>query len=489
MANTLTFLIHNTAGMLSHCINIGDFTRLRTLFSPDAVLELPDEHRVLNDIDEIIPYLQKRYTEKREILCLNSPSLKQTANGWCADYFVTSFEILPAQPNAYTYVGGRILLTFSETDSMIIKRMVWHEMLSLMPEPVEAFYPERLSDAASFDNSSAVAFAADVMKCPHAEQAVAALNTIGRDCHTKVSAGSVISLYSPVLTEGEQTICADFYGIIHTSQGECLRTEVCRIRYTLQQTDGMEIRDCTPCTVLVLPLQKMTPFAPPQASAMMAHARSIAVQTDGSNPSPEDWTAICNASTAWVDAIRTCDPSVFYDTVLAKEDPRLSFHVIRPVSGLAGFYEQCATMRDMDCKQPKKQGNHTLTTPFITPCEADEAIAYFFDYGWTMFAGAFGVAEPPYPVLPSQARYILRFCKRDGQWFIYDFFWSPLYQHGAWRFDNTLSRGWAGSSNQVRWPHSFCSYNPDAQENEFLKDPMEGRIDPDFCPPPMPPLP
>lgn len=247
----------------------------------------------------------------------------------------------------------------------------------------------------------------------------------------------------------------------------------------LIQTDGnWTVASWTRHPLAELPSAPNTPFLPPHAEAMVARNRAETLpQVESAVLSTDDYAAVEEIAAWWVSAIRTCNPTPFYEQCLDREDSEgLLFDVVRPVRGMEGFWEQCHLMIDMDKKQPKRQGNHTLNTPWvILSPDGQEAEALWYDFGWTMMAEAFGCKESPYPAMPAQGRYRMNLVRRPGGWKVRKLHWDPLFQHGVLTYDHSHTVGWSASPLNIRWPSLFDSWPSEASADtdEFAYNPIE----------------
>ena len=212
---------------------------------------------------------------------------------------------------------------------------------------------------------------------------------------------------------------------------------------------------CSSKPVLLAALSA-NPMTPPQAKEMIKRKLRQSLFTgSGDLLSPEDLCDIRNRSALWTDAIRTCDPSVFESRALQKDANDLLCDVMIPVPGYRGFQDQFDMMERMRTLQRKKQGVHTLSTPYIVPLSKDTAAAYFLDLGWTMMGEAFGNAGEMCPAMPDIGRYIMKLRKCKDGWKLFELNWGPVIQYGMWQFDRSSSTGWAGKENSDPWPH-YC---------------------------------
>ena len=459
MANLTFYQAERLAGLFAQALSAGQWELAAGLFTPDAVLELPDRGEALTGREAIRARLQAE-TAGWTIRCLNSPALGD--NGESGSYFLNSFARAPGQPGHVVYFGERLDLRFRDG---AISHMRWREMLSFLPCEC-VWHPENCTRPLTLGEPLSDANAAALEQCA------------GRWCHAAALGDPVrlSMLCAPVLSVGivpEQAQAIYLAMVYDSCPGEeRLRFHVDRLHFVFQrQGESWQIKDVRTETLLELPPLPPSPGTPPQAAEMLRLNRAIPLPPEGPVPAPEDCAAIQTAAAHWTAAIRSCDPSYFFTHCLARDHPQLCFHVIAPKDGLAGFWEQADLMRQMDLRQPKKQGSHCLCSPWLVQMDACHAFGWWFDSGWTLLAEAFGVDRPPYPALPAIGRYMLSLEKRNGRWQVFHFHWGPLYQHGSFLFDPARSRGWAGSPEQKRWPLLFAPDSLDGTD-AFAADPM-----------------
>ena len=162
---------------------------------------------------------------------------------------------------------------------------------------------------------------------------------------------------------------------------------------------------------------------------------SVPLAEKGSQLSPEDTYNILSLSALWTKGIRSCDPSLFTQEALDADASDLLCDVMIPKAGYEGFQEQFDMMARMKALQPKKQGVHTLCTPYIVPTSDNTAVAYYLDFGWTMMGEAFGNEGDICPAMPDIGRYIFKLRKNGALWKVYEVNWGPVIQYGMWRYD------------------------------------------------------
>ncbi len=451
---------------------------------------------------------------------LNSPAISRQASGYFGSYGVQGFCF----SDKLTCFFDRFDIQFTEEAGQLkIQKLYWYTMLSFVPVAYKALYPENFSH---FDDGPAAGrddMQNHVGLQSHADTQILDNSKVLDDTHFLAQIASeypaisnAISLYahsrlfeSPVaqwildmpqimdfttdVLQEASSINIRMCGILleETKSGN-MTTTLSLIHVRLNRTDDCwQIDQWTSVPLAQLNESTLSPLTPPQAQAMIQRNRQESMpfsprkkkssghvndQCFTRTPELQEMIDIEQAAAQWVSAIRTCNPEPFYQTCLDRDNDDLLFDVIAPVKGIEGFFEQCRMMVRMDKMQPKKPGNHTLNTPYIVLSPAgDEAEAIWYDYGWTMMAEAFDITGPPYPALPALGRYRMRLINKNGQWKVFQFHWGPLFQHGAWQYDDQCTQGWTDTPLMIRWPELFetLDLKKDTTVNEFATNPIE----------------
>lgn len=194
---------------------------------------------------------------------------------------------------------------------------------------------------------------------------------------------------------------------------------------------------------------------------------------------PEDFLEIENIQGQWVYALKSAKNGEVVDKLVAYDDPDIAYHTNDPfmeattysmqrvannvvgAKGIDGFRIKSRELEDIKNAQPHHPSCHTTTTPLIVVHEdGSHATAYWFDFGWTMFAEGFGLPPEQWHANPCFARYAQEYAKdAKGKWKIQKLNYFPLFRlNTMWTFKEENIRGWAGSNTKEPWPLAFERY-------------------------------
>lgn len=221
-------------------------------------------------------------------------------------------------------------------------------------------------------------------------------------------------------------------------------------------------------------------FDPASTAGLIAHDRRwhyppVATRAG----TPEDYLEIENIQGWWVNTLKSARPSEFVDRLVAVKSEGVEYHTHDPfmeaddsglrrkannvvgAKGVENYREQARLIEAIKQQQPHHPSCHTTTTPLIEVDEDGEhATAFWFDFGWTMFAEGFDLPPEEWHANPCFARYAQQYIKdQNGKWKIWKFSWYPLFRFNSmWPFKPEAVRGWAGSETAEPWPMPFERY-------------------------------
>ncbi|MCD8217094.1 MAG: nuclear transport factor 2 family protein [Clostridiales bacterium] len=473
----------NLQSLLSQCLSLEDYSCIPAHFflqTPDVSLTLPDYDIHCTGFSEIQDFFQnykerKQLSGCREFHLLNSPSICPGSSGnpavLTSSWMSISFAVRCTEKESEIRMfSSRFDAEFGEENGDLkIKSLNWYEYASLTPWKGAPFCSSIISDDWKKWTGNIIS----------QEDYLSLQYLSSRAMQEQISPedGRPFSmLMSPVLTADENTGSGRWLALTFNSNMQILRLSLNLIEMDFVRSDNIwEIAGQRSQTLVPLSEMRASANTPPQAAEMTRGMRSHPLTVYPYEASDlTDVTEIENIAAEWVSAIRTRAPFYFYEHCLDSGNPDLYFSVIQKTPGIAGFFKECAMMVRMDQLQPKFPGNHTLCTPLITFNEdRTQAVGIWFDFGWTVFGGAFGKEQPPYYALPNIARYEHYFVKKDNKWKLWGFNWGPLYQNGDWWYDPQTSCGWSASPDMRRWPQTFDKYQYQADaisSNEFANN-------------------
>ncbi|MGN1157245.1 MAG: hypothetical protein ACI4TK_13810, partial [Agathobacter sp.] len=441
-----------------------------TLFSDDAVLELPQKKQNVQK-EEMAYFFQTLHSASPTIYLVNSPQIIKDDEKASGSFFINAYYLNRDDKTA-TLGGSRFDLHFClEAGIPKIQKCIWYDMLKLLPEPYVAIQEGTLWKQ-MFQSGG---------QCPSDDECFILTQMLSEEMYLRVQEETphMSMLFNVALKKLKKDVevCYITLDLCESATEQALQFSLSFHRDRFQKSDNSGWVHIHGNTDFLLDLGAMSNSSlnPPDAEEMIKQNRGQHIPLKISSPEVKDVLCVENIAAEWVSAIRTGNAYVFYETCLQKDAEDLMVHVIRPVSGMEGFAEQCRLMIIMDKLQPKKQGNHILSTPLIHQESEDEITGFWLDFGWTMFAGAFGISEEPNPVLPAIGRYIMKFRKTSEGWKVFSLQWGPLAQSGCWRFCREKAGGWASTPIMRRWPslqQSYIEYDDDGI-NEYSANPME----------------
>ena len=221
-------------------------------------------------------------------------------------------------------------------------------------------------------------------------------------------------------------------------------------------------------------------FDPASTAGLIAHDRAWHYPPEATGfGTPEDFLEIENNQGFWVNTLKSARPNEFVDRLVAYKDPGVEYHTHDPfmeahdfelakkannvvgAMGIENYRIQARLIEDIKAPQPHHPSCHTTTTPLIEVHEDGEhATAFWFDFGWTLFAEGFNLPPEEWHANPCFARYAQQYAKdHRGQWKIQKFSWYPMFRFKTmWPFKPDNLRGWAGSETNEPWPMPFERY-------------------------------
>lgn len=440
----------NTASALAHLISERRTEQFSQLFVDDAQMSLPLEGINLKGVDSIAGFIRDYLGGfSPRIYLLNSPFIFEAEGSIRGSFFLIGYQI---EHSLQTMFSSRFDIAFS--NNFRIKGLAWYDMLSLVPE----------QGAELIGIPESPFTVADVIGSRLTVEDMAAIEEmLSFQCHQKASngKGELQLQFSPVIYGRDDEATASFLTMDIYYRPECdlyvprLSKETFSMRRNVQdgEAGSWEVADSAIEKIANLAMLKPNPATPPHAAEMIKRKLSIPLPKGGSGTlSVNDIASIRLQGAKWVYGVRSCDPALFIDEVLDTQAPDLSADVIMPIDGMKGFENEFETMRAMREKQPKLQGVHTHTDPYIAQTGPNEAEALWLDLGWTILGEAFGNEEAVVPVLPGFGRYRMKFRKKAGTWKVYAINWGPLILHGSWKFDRATTFGWSTIPGNDSWP-------------------------------------
>ena len=458
----------NLANELANFLTFQQGKEILELFAESAVLELPQKEKCI-ERGAMSQFFQELWTDSSAVYLVNSPQVCVDIETGKGSFFMDVFY-LDSNKKMAALGGSRLDLLFCLADGIPkIQHGVWYDMLTLLPEPCG---DNRVKEVSAHVKREA-------RKCPADQDCLAIRQILTEKSHSRTSVVPLgLSLiFNMVFQAVGDYICAEYItlDLCEDLSGKELLPSL-SLRSSQFVKSGFRWKAMEEKQRLFLTLNKMrdSSLNPPQAAEMIWQNRKQKISIPVHAPSVRDAVIVENMAAEWVSAIRTGDAHVFYESCLQKDAEDLMVHVIRPVKGIEGFFEQCRLMIEMDKKQPKKQGNHILSTPLLHQESEGEITAMWLDFGWTMLAGVFGIEAEVNPVLPAVGRYTMKFRNTKEGWRVFYLQWGPLSQLGNWRFCSSESIGWASSPVKKRWPSLQESYRgyDDMGVNEYQTNAM-----------------
>lgn len=416
-------LAENTAGLFTQFLCCNKTELLRQLFLS------------ADEADSAIAQLRKMSCT----FYLSTPeSFSKEDTGLSASFFVVCFQI---ENGMQTISGKKFEFLFSEDtgefpNTLLIRHFSCSPVLSLCAEPYSS---------AVIDSSPAVTLPERI---PLGDQTGFTcfpddFNTVqevlGSKAHKELltSRERFSFLYAPYLyrTESGLHLTGLTLGFNHVNDPDSYQMIVSLSSFLI--SEGECIEEESVCLTNLAPLSA-NPMTPPQAAEMIKRKLSVPLAEKSASLSPEDESRIRSMTALWTKGIRSSDPTDFIQDALDRDADDLLCDVMIPKAGYEGFQEQFDMMARMKNLQPKKQGVHTLCSPYIVASDDTTATAYYLDLGWTMMGEAFGNQGDICPAMPDIGRYIFRLHKKEGQWKVFEVNWGPVIQYGMWRYDQNF---------------------------------------------------
>lgn len=423
MNSLLYYRANNTASLIFNLSGAKDAEAIKMLFSD------PEEGDRFNSL----------FTERSEdmIYFLTSERVTEHKEKLVGHYFILCFSI---NDGVQTISGINIELHFSResasySETLQIRHFECRNLATLCPEEgaeaVSVLPEEQLFKDFLHNSNDSVCTEEDFLLV---------FQQAGKERHSELlqSPEHFVFHYNPYLFRSEEGLRFNALSLhLDLDAGSRVYRPVVYVDSFLLTRNGLQIESATKLALLS-PLQE-NPMTPPQAKEMIQRKLSIPFADGSDLLCSEDYQMIRNQTNLWTDAIRSYDPSCFIQEALDADSPNLLCDVIMPVKGYQGFQEQFDAMERMRALQPKKQGVHSLSTPYISLLSEDTAVAYYLDFGWTMMGEAFGNSGPRCPALPDVGRYIFKLKKKDDTWKVFELNWGPIIQYGMWFFDEDHS--------------------------------------------------
>lgn len=173
-----------------------------------------------------------------------------------------------------------------------------------------------------------------------------------------------------------------------------------------------------------------------------------------------DSYAIENIINQWVYACRRGELTKFFEKYMADEAFVPKMWIKSQGEGtpkLEGTEAIQARLEGMDRHFVNRMYSyHTATTPLIEiSSDGQSATGTWYDHSATNLSSE-AISPTKIPYMVFVARYVHKFRKFHGQWYLTDFFWEPLIHLEPWHFDLNRSKGWVQLDGAGNYPQVFA---------------------------------